>query len=191
MLSGRAVAAAAVLALVLTACTGGDDEPDPDPKTPDVKVPEGVTLTSAGSTLPVGESASVIYKPENAATTVITVRVDKVTRGKPADLEGYDLDGVAKNSVPYYVSASLRNGGPAVLVDAAVPLYGLDSGDSYFRPVDVRGQVDGCKPLRLEGKIAKGEGSKGCLVFAVPPDRTFKSVQVRTSDLSQPVSWKP
>lgn len=190
MLSVRAAAAAAAMALVLGACSGGD-EPDPGPTTPGIDVPEGVTLTAGGSTVSVGESVSVPYRPDNAARTVITVEVDKVRRGKPSDLDGYDIDGIPKDSVPYYVDASVRNAGPAALTNATVPLYGLDSRDSYFAPVEVTGGVDGCKPLRLSGKLPPGSVSKGCLVFAVPPKRTFKAVQVRTSDLNDPVTWKP
>ncbi|MDN5852597.1 MAG: hypothetical protein L0K86_07090 [Actinomycetia bacterium] len=191
MLTTRTAAAAIALALALTACTSGDDEPKPDPETPDVNVPEGITLTSAGSTVPLGQSASVVFQPRNAAQTVITISVDEVTRGKPKDLDGYDLDGLPEDSVPYYVNASIRNAGPAVIAGAAVPLYGVDSANSYFKPVDVRGTVHGCKPLRLGNHVKPGTVSKGCLVFAVPPKRTFKGVQVRTSDLNQPVTWKP
>lgn len=190
MLTARTATVAAALVLALAGCSS-DDEPDPGPTTPDVEVPEGITLTSGGSTVSIGEPASVIYRPQDAARTIITVEVDKITRGKPADLDGYDVDGVPPGSLPYYVDASVRNDGPAALADAAVPLYGLDSGDSYFRPLDVTGPVGGCAPLRLDDNLAPGSVSKGCLVFAVPPKRTFKAVQVRTSDLSRPVTWKP
>ncbi|HLR85282.1 MAG TPA: hypothetical protein VK059_10040 [Nocardioidaceae bacterium] len=191
MLRRRAATATVVLALTLTACTGGDDEPEPGPDTSDVEVPEGVTLTSAGSTVPLGESASVVYQPQNAAQTVVTISVDKITRGKPKDLAGYDLRGTPEGSVPYYVRASVRNAGPAVLAGGAVPLYGLDSGNSYFKPVEMRDSVGGCKPLRLDDHVKPGAVREGCLVFTVPPKRTFKGVQVRTSDLNRPVSWKP
>ena len=190
MLTARTATVAAALALALTACTG-DDEPDPDPESPEVEVPEGVTLTSAGSAIPVGESASVVYKPRNAAQTVITVSVKEIARGKPNDLDGYDLDGIEKGSVPYYVNASIRNAGPAVLSDAAVPLYGLDSGDEYFERTRVNGGIDGCKPLDMSAKVATGKTVEGCLVFTVPPDKQFQGVQVRTSNLNQPVTWKP
>lgn len=187
----KAAAVALALAVSLTACTGGDDEPKPEPDTTDVEVPEGVTLTSAGSTIPLGDSASVVYQPRNAAQTVVTISVDEITRGTPKDLKGYDLDGLPANSVPYYVDASIRNAGPAVLARAAVPLYGLDSANSYFEPVEVSGAVKGCKPLTLGAHVKPGTVRSGCLVFAVPPKRTFKGVQVRTTDLNQPVSWRP
>lgn len=188
---GRLGALLAVLALVLVGCSGGNDDPEPGPDTPDIEVPEGVTLTSGGSTVSIGSAASVVYEPDKAAATVVTVRVNDVKRGKPADLDGFDLDGVPQKSVPYYVDASIRNDGPAVLAHADVPLYGLDSGDEYFPPTRVSGTVKSCKPLVLPDKLERGRTVKGCLVFTVPPGKTFKGVQVRTSDLENPITWKP
>ncbi|UYM05770.1 hypothetical protein [Solicola gregarius] len=187
----RVGALVAAAALVLSGCSGGDDDPDPVPETPDIEVPEGVTLTAGGSTVDVGSPASVVYKPDNAAATVVTVRVERIDRGKPADLGGFDLDGVAKNSVPYYAHASIRNAGPAVLAHADAPLYGLDSGDEYFPPTKITGTVKSCKPLVLPEKLEQGRTAKGCLVFTVPPGKAFKGVQVRTSDLENPITWAP
>ena len=187
----RIGALAAVAVLTVSGCSGGDDEPEPGPDTPDIEVPEGVTLTSGGSTVEVGTPVSVVDEPDNAAATVITVEVDQIERGKPKDLAGFDLDGVANGSVPYYVDASIRNAGPAVLARADLPLYGLDSGDEYFPPTAVRGAIDSCKPLELPSKLDRGGAVKGCLVFTVPPKRNFTGVQVRTSDLENPVTWAP
>lgn len=188
MLTPRAAGVvAAVLGLLLTACTGDGDEPDPDRET--VEVPEGITLTSAGSTVELGHAASVVYGPGDAEPTVITVRVDEIARGKAKDLVG--VDGVPDGSVPFLVEASIRNDGPATLPAAAVPLYADAGGEDRIEASDVATMPDGCKQLATDVRLAPGGSERGCLLFAVPPNAEFQGIQVRTKGLNRPVTWKP
>ena len=84
---------------------------------------------------------------------------------------------------------TIRNDGPAVLARATLPVYGLDSGNEYFAPTTITGTLKSCKPLAWPRKLERGGKVTGCLVFTVPPKRRFTGVQVRTSDLKNPVTW--
>ena len=188
MLTARA-AGAAVLAVSLAAVTAcsGDEEPAPDDES--VDVPEGVTLTSGGSTVELGQAASVVYRPDDADRTVITVRVDSITRGKPRDVAG--VDGVDDGAVPFFVEASIHNAGPATLGPAPVPLYALDGSGASLESTDLAKTPAGCEQLATDERLAPGGSEHGCLLFTVPADGGFRGVQVDTSELNRPVTWKP
>lgn len=180
-----AVAAMVALAGVVAGCTeDADGEPEPEPGPADVDVPEGITLTSGGSTVDLGQPASVVYQPAGAGRTVITVRVDDITRGKPKELPG-----VA--GVPFYVEASIHNAGPAALSGVRIPLYAVDGAGEHIDATGVTEETAGCDPLPLTGSIVRGATATGCLVFAVPEGSALAGVQVRSGDLSSPVTWKP
>lgn len=186
MLTARAAAAVSVVLALLTACTG-DDEPDPDHET--VEVPEGITLTSGGSTVELGHAASVVYGDGDAEPTVITVRVDDIVRGDPKDLEG--IDGAPDGAVPFFVEASIRNAGPATLPAAPVPLYAAAGRGNHLEAADLARTPDGCKQLATDVRLAPGGTEHGCLLFAVPDNAEFEGIQVRTEGLNRPVTWKP
>lgn len=184
-----ALAAVVTLGAATAGCSGGDDEPTPGPDSADVHIPEGVTLTSGGSTMDVGQSASVVYQPDGAARTVITVRVEGISRGKSEDVKG--VEGVPDGAVPFYVETSIHNAGPAALDGAPVPLSGRDDAGDRIDATGLSRPVAGCDPLPADGALERGATAKGCLLFAVPDGTALRDVRLRTSDLASPVTWKP
>ncbi|MGH1565032.1 hypothetical protein [Mumia sp. DW29H23] len=191
-----ALSLAAVLAggLALAGCSGddkGDDTAKAAPETTSaVDVPEGVTLTEAGTKVALGKPATVGY-PVGEAASAITVTVASVKPGKIADLDGYVLDPASATSTPYYVQVQVRNDGPDPLGGAAVPVYGFDSTPAYFPPTTFAGEAfKPCPGGALPKAFDAGATWKGCFVLLVPKGATLQSVQVRTSDpASTPVSW--
>ena len=82
------VALLLALALVLTALRQPTAEKKPtaepsvDLPTGDVEVPEGVTLTEAGTELAFGETATVAYEPNTQTSSVLELTVDSVQTGQ-------------------------------------------------------------------------------------------------------------
>lgn len=189
MLTARAAGAVALTAVLasLAACSGGGDEAASEEGP--VEVPEGVTLTSGGSTVEIGQAVSVVHRSGGSVPTVITVRVDGIARGTPRDVAS--LDGVDDKAVPFFVEASIRNEGPATLEPATVPLYALDGSGGEAESVELVRTPDGCRQLAVDERLASGGTEHGCLLFTVPADAGFGGVQVRTSELNRPVTWKP
>ncbi|MFD1827313.1 MULTISPECIES: hypothetical protein [Mumia] len=185
------VALAGATALVLGGCSGGDEEPAKGASegTSAVDVPEGVTLTEAGTEVAVGKPATVGY-PVGEAASALTVTVASVKPGKASDLSGYVLDPASAASTPYYVSLDLRNDGPDPLGGAAVPVYGFDSTKTFFPPTTFAGEpFTRCPGGALPKTFDAGATAKACFVLLVPQGATLSSVQLRTDDLSKPVSW--
>lgn len=202
MLRVRAWTAAAATVLVATAClagcsedSGAETDGGTDTATTEsssgLEVPDGVQLSEAGSTLDVGDAASVIYRADENRRSVVTVTVRKIRKGKMSDFKGFSLDDKTRASTPYYVDVTIRNEGPGGLSRAAVPLYALDSTNAYFAPTALVGEFDKCAGGALPDKFYPGDRVSRCLLFLVPEDAKLASVQVRTADLDQPVSWKP
>lgn len=181
----RTVAAVVVLVAATAGCSAGDDEPGPGPA--DVRIPEGVTLTSGRATVDLGQSASVIYRPDGGDRTVITVRVADIARGTPRDVDG--LDGMPDGTVPYYARVSVRNDGPADTAGMPVPLYAFDDSGDRVEPTRPSGPVPGCDPLAGTA-VDRGATAKGCLLFAVPEGAALRGVRLDAGDLG-PVTWKP
>lgn len=187
-----------MLAVAVAALTGcSDDEPaspstqatTTTPTTPAVDVPEGVTLTDPGDTLQIGKAASVVYRADENRRSVVTVTVKKIRKGRMKDFKHFSLDRKSRSSTPYYVNTVVRNDGPGGLSRAAVPLYGLDSSDTYFPPTQLVGEFDRCVGGALPAKFAPGDKATRCFVLLVPKGAKLRSVQVRTEDLDEPVSW--
>ena len=149
MLTGAAArtvtaAVAALAALALGGCAGGDDEPDssgktdaaagatpspspgspstPAPPTTTVGVPEGVRLTAPGTQLAFGEAARVTYEAGRKGT-VLGLRVDSAREGARSDFAGFQLeDPYQRRATFYYVRVTVRNLGKERFGGVEVPL---------------------------------------------------------------------
>jgi PBP1b-binding outer membrane lipoprotein LpoB len=84
-------------ALLLSAC-GGESKQKPnvqgstDLPRGRVEVPDGITLTKAGTALKFGEPAVVAYEPNTQRSSVLSVTVSSVQAGRIADFAAYQLD---------------------------------------------------------------------------------------------------
>lgn len=71
-------------------------------------------LTPTGTTLAVGETATVLYETKSLSKegTQLAVTAVSVKAGSIADLADFDLDAQSKVSDPFYVTVSFKNVGP-------------------------------------------------------------------------------
>ncbi|HEV7651722.1 MAG TPA: hypothetical protein VGP26_26510 [Actinophytocola sp.] len=74
----------------------------------------GGKLTPTGTTLKVGQTATVEYETKNLAkaTTRLAITAKSVRKGAIADLKGFNLDAQTKVSEPFYVTMTFKNVGP-------------------------------------------------------------------------------
>ena len=100
-LAPRLLLPALALALVASGCGGsnaGDtpskaaSSPTADLPTGGVEVPEGVIPTEAGTSLDLGETATVAYEPNTTKASVLELTVTRLQTGRIADLSAFQLD---------------------------------------------------------------------------------------------------
>jgi hypothetical protein len=202
-----------VLACVVIVGCGGDD--DDEAATP-ATTPAAETTTEAddgggatagggrtapGTTLKVGETAHVTYKPLSATDEKNLFQVDatalKIEKGSIDDFENISLDADQKASTPYYVTVKIENTGEKI------PL-GDQEGDPdlKFGAVDDRGQeqpsitfigdFERCEDTDAPKPFAKGKSYESCLAFLVGGDGSITEVRWKGSDkyILDPVVWK-
>ena len=202
-----------VLACVVIVGCGGDD--DDEAATP-ATTPAAETTTEAddgggatagggrtapGTTLKVGETAHVTYKPLSATDEKNLFQVDatalKIEKGSIDDFENISLDADQKASTPYYVTVKIENTGEEI------PL-GDQEGDPdlKFGAVDDRGQdqpsitfigdFERCEDTDAPKPFTKGKSYESCLAFLVGGDGSITEVRWKGSDkyILDPVVWK-
>ena len=161
----------------------------------------GGGLTAPGSSLKLGETAHVTYKPLTATDDKNLFKVDataeKIEKGSMDDFKNISLDADQKNSTPYYVTVKIANTGKEI------PL-GDQQGDPdlKFGAIDDRGQeqpsitfigdFERCTDADAPKPFAKGKSYESCLAFLVGGDGSIDKVQWKGSDkyILKPVEWK-
>ncbi len=182
-------------ALVLTAC-GTDSEKKPSAKpsvdlpTGDVDIPEGVTLTEAGTELAFGETATVAYQPNTQKSSVLGLTVDSVQTGKIVDLQAYNLDPQEKRSTPYYARVRVKNLGTGDLSGAAVLVYAVDTSNSLVQPVTFPNKFAKCPSTRLPAGFTQGKSAAVCLTYLLRPGERLVEMSYRPLQEFAPIVWK-
>ncbi len=183
-----------MLVLTILLVSGGCAKAEKKVETPVPKgfeLPSDVTLTKGGSALTPGEPATVIYKIADQTRSVITVVVDTVKKGKIDDFKFFSLDEDAKASTPYYVTASIKNLGPAGLGGSPVPLYAHDSTNSIASPNQLVGDFTPCPRGALPSSFLPDATATVCLVYLIPKGVTLQSIDLQTVDQKNPITWQP
>jgi hypothetical protein len=130
----------------------------------------GGARTAAGSTLKIGEAATIAYDDASKhLKSDITVAPTKIEKGTIDDFKNVKLDADQKTATPYYVELSVRNVGHG-------DLTGTDPA-GYIDAVDDRGQrqneiiffggferCDNSDPKSLK----PGESYDTCLTYLIP-----------------------
>jgi len=157
--------------------------------------------TAPGTTLTLGETAHVTYKPLTATDDKNLFQVDataeKIEKGSIDDFKNISLDESQKSSTPYYVTVKIENTG------REIPLGDMEGDpDLKFGAVDDRGQeqpsitfigdFERCEDTDAPKPFAKGKSYESCLAFLVGGDGSITEVRWKGSDkyILKPVVWK-
>ena len=201
-----------VLACALIVGCGGDDDDAATPAT--TPAAEATTdagdgggssagggRTAPGTTLKLGETAHVTYKPLTATDEKNLFEVDatalKIEKGSIDDFKNISLDEDQKASTPYYVTVKIENTGEEI------PL-GDQEGDPdlKFGAVDDRGQdqpsitfigdFERCEDTDAPKPFTKGKSYESCLAYLIGGDGSVSEVTWKGSDkyIVDPVAWK-
>ena len=211
----RASATLACVALIAVplACGGDDDagggatqpaattEPEPTATTPtettDPTAAEGAGATEPGTTLEVGDTASVKWDELGRANTYdVDVTVLKAKKAKRADFKGIDLDPDQKRATPYFITARIANTGKAIpRGDNGEPGLGLEATDDKGQELEnviFLGDFPPCEYEDPPKRFKKGAEYETCLVFLMPDGGTLGEVRWTGSEpyVLDPVVWK-
>jgi hypothetical protein len=161
----------------------------------------GGGLTAPGTTLKLGETAHVTYKPLTATDDKNLFKVDataeKIEKGSIDDFKNISLDEAQKDSTPYYVTVKIENTGKEI------PLGDMEGDpDLKFGAIDDRGQeqpsitfigdFERCEDTDAPTPFAQGKSYESCLAFLVGGDGSITDVRWKGSDkyILKPVAWK-
>lgn len=183
-------------ALLLAACGGSGDKASEQPTastspspSSTVKVPQAVKLTDVGANLSFGDTATVIYEPDQHSGTVLELTVKKATEGSIKDFSGYILDERTRSSTPYYVDVSVKNVGEGEVGATPVPLWGVDAKNTLLPPAAFTTPFHRCPSEKLPSGFKPDASFSTCLVFLAPDTGTMKAVSFRPNQQFDPIQW--
>ncbi|MFL6142313.1 MAG: hypothetical protein ACJ72N_10675 [Labedaea sp.] len=138
-------------------------------------------LTPTGTTLAVGQAATVQYETKDLSkeTTKLSVTAVSAKKGAISDLSNFQLDAQTKTSEPYYVTMTFRNAGPNIMEPGGI--FGLikahnTDGEEMGR-ISLIGsfkKCDGDTPKTL----AVGASYTDCGVYLAPPGQNIGDVEL-------------
>lgn len=153
-------------------------------------VPSGVSLTSPGKALKVGQSATVAWQPSQQLVGVLDLTVTAMHSTTFAkSFKGWELDDATKANAPYFVTATVRNAGQSDLAGQAVPLYGSAATGALVEASTFATDFKPCSPSVLPTPFPAGASAKVCLVYLVPHAGSLDGVTFRPTETFDPITW--
>lgn len=190
--------------LALAGCSGTEDEADgPDPSasasastsatpepTPSLDVPAGVELTTQGTALELGDTATVAYEVDQSTVGVLDITVtDMRSTTFKESFQGWKLDKQLQKANPYFVEATFKNVGDTDLGKQRPPLYIVDGDDTLVESSTFVTDFEACPSTDFPKEFAPGDKVKRCLVFLAPDDGELVAVSFRPSQEYDPITW--
>jgi hypothetical protein len=137
-------------------------------------------LTPTGTTLAVGETATVMYETKSLSKegTKLAVTAVSVQAGSIDDLADFELDAQAKVSSPFYVTVNFRNDGPLPMEPGGI--FGVISahntaGDELNR-LSLIGEFAPCEGDDVPESLAVGASYTDCGVYLAPTGQDISKV---------------
>jgi hypothetical protein len=215
----RLTAAGLALAVLALAGCGGDDEPTtaptaspepttgattepaptatdtpsttPDPDEGYLPTPAGTSLTRPGARLDLRQDAVAAWLPRQDLVGVVELAVTRIEQTTvQASLAGFDLDGEAQRSTPYFVRAKVTNVGDTDLGERQLPLYFLDDQGGLVAPTGVAPDFEPCPGSVLPADFGPGDSTSSCLIFLVPPGAGLQAITFRPPEGVMPLQWR-
>jgi hypothetical protein len=208
-LPGSVLALLASAALVLTGCSGsGSSSPQTGPgiggtstststgngtgptgSGSSVPAPKGITVTPQGTSLKLGQAATVAWQPDQKTVGAITMAVRKQVRVPISTFRDFRLDGATRRSTPYFVYVSVKNVGPSDLGHVPVPLYLLDHRHTLLQASTFQARFPACPSRPLPGTFKHGSHATVCLVYFVPKHGTLVAMSFRPTEDYEAITW--
>lgn len=194
----RALAALLAGGLLLTGCSGGEDEPEAQASsTPTESASESASatpaddgITSPGTMLSFGETATVEYETKDR-TALLDLTVRSAEEGALSDFSGFDTeDPLVRNASFYYVRVQVENAGKKPFGGAEVPLWGISGANTLLPPVKFTSSFKTCPTETLPEKFKPGAKFSTCLVFLSPRKGALEGVSYRPTVDVTPIEWR-
>lgn len=198
LLPVRLLSVALVSSLVLAGCSGDGDNPEGEESQsptssetaePYLPVPEGVELTPQGSTLEVGETATVAYEPRQDKVGVLDIKVTALERASFDLFVGWELSKQTRSTSPYFVRATVTNVGETNLGGRPVPLYLVDGENRLVESSIFTGSFKPCDGASFPKKFAAGDRVRACMVYLAPDKGKLTAVSFRPTQEFNPITW--
>lgn len=190
--------ALAAAALVLSACSGGEDSGEPEAEPSEtghpapydrMGLPEDLEMTEPGAGLDLGETATVAWEPRSEEVGVLDLTVDRVRQARWRQFQGWSLDAQTRRSTPYFVDATVANAGEEDLGGTDVPLYLLDDTDTLIQASEFKGRFKPCPSRGLPDTFESGDEQQVCLVYLAPQRGKFQAISFRPTETFEGIRW--
>jgi hypothetical protein len=215
LVRGRAAALLLSGALLLTGCAGsgssstgpgtgsgtGSSPTGSGPPTSDqsqsqstsasssLPVPAGVTVTAQGTSLRLGQGATVAWQPDQRTVGVIRLTVTRQQRVPISAFRDFRLDGATRRSTPYFVHATVKNLGTSDLGGVPVPLYLLDHRHTLLQASTFQARFPACPSRPLPSRFRHGSHIAVCLVYFAPHHGRLLAMSFRPSQDYDAITW--
>jgi hypothetical protein len=191
-------------ALVLAGCSGsGSSSPQSGPGstsdghttgstttgTSSLPVPKGITVTPEGSSLTLGQAATVAWQPDQKTVGVIKMAVTRQQQVPVSTFRDFRLDRATRRSTPYFVHVTVKNLGRSDLSHVPVPLYLLDQHHTLLQASTFQARFPACPSRPLPAKFKRGSHATVCLVYFVPKHGKLVAMSFRPSEDYDAITW--
>ena len=184
----RTAVLTSALALVLTACSGADDDAGPTPE-PSAATPVAEASTPPGTELSFGDPATLVWQPTADLAGQLELSVDAVAEQRQSVFEGWLRDDAMEASRPYFVTVTLTNTGGSDLAGQPVPLYLRDETGRLGAPWTLGGDFTACQSGPLPEPFEPGDETAMCLVYLVPDGGRVRDLVFQPTEGYDPISW--
>ena len=208
LLTGPAAAFLTCAALVLTGCSGsgssspqtgpgsggstsaGHSQPQDQPTaSTSVPAPQGITVTPQGTSLRVGQAATVAWRPNQKTVGAIKMAVTSQEQVPIRTFRDFRLDRATRRSTAYFVHVSVKNLGSSDLSHVPVPLYLLDHRHTLLQASTFQARFPACPSRPLPGRFKRGSRTTVCLVYFVPRHGKLVAMSFRPSEDYDAITW--
>lgn len=154
-----------------------------------VNVPASVGLTEVGADLAFGDTATVIFEPNQKQGTALELTVKGVEQGTLKHFSGFILDDYTKAAAPFYTQVQVRNVGEGDVGGAGIPLWGVDGKNTLLPAASFTTPFRRCPSEPLPKKFGPDQTFETCLVFLAPDQGTLEAVSFRPNQDFDPIQW--
>ncbi len=156
-------------------------------------------LTPAGTTLKIGQPATIAYTDASKPNLKSTVEILPLSleKGSAADLRGIQLDPTQQGSTPYFVRIQVRNLGTGNLSKSYVgsSVEGIDDRKQTQSSVTFIGDFPRCNETQAPTRFTHGKTFTTCETFLIPAGGSLAGVKVNAYNPNTPdkqdVTWTP